>query len=596
MTSKTFLPKRGLVRYQLKSFWWLSALYGLLLFLFGPFTLLNEDKQWLLRTVLRRPEQAGQELYSQFAVLMLLLGSAVLIGVFVFSYMQKVRSATLFHAMPVTRAQLYISTLFSGFLLLCMPILANALVLLLMSLFGGYGPIIPPIVILDWVAGQFITGTAVLFFTIFIGILTGSSVGQFVFTFAVCFIPIGMLGLISFLLDGWLFGFTAEGIAPTLEFALQLQPIYFPQFFGAASMDTWITFLHLGYVFIFGILGFWLYQKRDVERAGDVAAFRFIRPVFLYAVTFAVMLAGTGLVLAISGHDTNRPNAFVLLLFALLGYAVAKMLLTKSFRILPYYKGYLAFAALVLLMFFAVDANVIGFGKTVPVASEIDKAYIGGYYRAYWMNAQSFGHDNIAVFKEAEGIDQVLALQEEAIAAGTAKETVEGEHKQTVYFSYLMQSGRLVTRAYKLETKRLYELFGTDAAKDSMYPYFRTMPEKIRYISLPDVGADVYGEKKQALVACVQEDLSRLSYEEIQGYMNDGWVAETEVAIADKEVMEERLAIRALEVHVEDESEEDGESSQLQTVTKGDVAYWFSLNHNFTRTYEWLRANGYMRG
>jgi len=80
MTSKTFLPKRGLVRYQLKSFWWLSALYGLLLFLFGPFTLLNEDKQWLLRTVLRRPEQAGQELYSQFAVLMLLPIALLFIG------------------------------------------------------------------------------------------------------------------------------------------------------------------------------------------------------------------------------------------------------------------------------------------------------------------------------------------------------------------------------------------------------------------------------------------------------------------------------------------------------------------------------------
>ena len=144
MTLKTFLPKRGLLRYQLKRWWWVSALYALLLFFSVPFLILNENIEYLLDRVRKYPDMVGSPIYDNIGMFIFLIAAAVIIGVCVFRYMQEVRSATLFHAMPVTRGQLYTSTLLAGVILLSVPILVNGLILLCMSLFGGYLTIIQP--------------------------------------------------------------------------------------------------------------------------------------------------------------------------------------------------------------------------------------------------------------------------------------------------------------------------------------------------------------------------------------------------------------------------------------------------------------------
>ncbi len=592
MTLKTFLPKGGLVRYQVKRFWWVSALYALMLFFVTPFVILNREPQDLISEIHRYPHRVGQILYNNGAAFVFLIGAAVIIGVCVFRYMQQTRSATLFHAMPVTRARLYISTLASGFILLALPILANAVILLCMSFWGGYGVIIPPVNILDWVAGQLLTGTATMFFCIFVGVLTGSSVGQFLFTFALCGIPVGLMALTGYLLDNWLFGFTADGIDRVLEFLLKITPIYYPQFFANPGAILWIPALEGAYIILFAGLGLWLYHKRDTERAGDVAAFAWLRPIFLYTVTLCVMLAGTAFVMEImtGGRTTGRPNVFILLFFALLGYAVAKMLLTKSFRILPYYKGYVAFAALVLIGFFAVDMNLFGFGTTVPKMEQVQEVYVGNHYYHGWPENLAQSHEGIAVFKEAEGIEAARKLHAEAIEAKVMPYASK-ENQQTVYISYLLESGRCITRAYKFDREPIYALYSTDAAKDSMYPNFRLHPENIRYIVLPHTGDEIYGEKKEELVACVQKDLDRLSYEEITGhtvYLEEaaGLAVEPEPT-----VKAERLRLHALEVHIAgDESIHD--EITLNYANK-DYSLWFQLNSNFIETINWLKQNGY---
>ncbi|MBR5236082.1 MAG: ABC transporter permease [Clostridia bacterium] len=592
MTLKRFLPKGGLVRYQLKQFWWVSALYALMLFFATPFVILSRDQQDLIREIHRFPQRVGQILYNNSAVFVFLIGAAIIIGVCVFRYMQATRSATLFHAFPVTRTRLYLSTLASGFVLLALPILVNAMILFCMSFWGGYGVIIPPLNILDWIAGQLLTGTATMFFCIFVGVLTGSSVGQFLFTFALCGIPVGLMALSGYLLDNWLFGFTADGLEHVLEFLLKITPIYYPQFFASEGSILWIPALEGAYIILFAALGLWLYHKRDTERAGDVAAFPWIRPIFLYTVTLCVMLAGTCFVAEImtAGKINGSPNVFILLFFALLGYAVAKMLLTKSFRILPYYKGYVAFAAIVLIGFFAIDMNLFGFGTTVPKMEQIEQVYVGNHYYHGWPESLAQSHEGIAVFHEAESIEAARKLHNDAINANVTP-YAPNENQQKVYISYQLKSGRCITRAYRFDREPIYALYSTDAAKDSMYPNFRLHPENIRYIVLPNTGDEIYGEKKEELIACVQKDLDRLSYEEITGhniYIEEaaGMAVESEPAV--KAV---RLQVHALEVHIAgDESMHD--KITLNYANK-DYSLWFQLNSNFTETINWLLQNGY---
>ncbi len=583
MTLKTSLLKGGIVRFQLKRFWWVSGLYALLLFLFVPFSILCEDKDWLLERVSLFPEQVNRFLLNNAAMFILLIGAAVLISICMFRYMQNVRSATLLHALPVKRGELYLSTLLSGFILLAAPILLNGIILFLMSFMGGYFSVLPPLVILDWIGGQLLTGTAVLCFTLCVGVLTGSSVGQVVFTFVLCFLPLGITTLLSVLLDGWLFGFTDAGIDKVMEILLKLTPMYYPQFLLDEPI-WWIPVLAGVYILLFAGLGLFLYHKRDVERAGDVAAFSWIRPLFLYGVTACVMLVGSWFVKMLSGN-TSAPNVIVMLLFALLGYVAAKALLLKSFRIWPYYKGYVVFAVLVLFLYSAVDFNLFGFGTKVPETAAIDKAYVGYHYMHNWDDDTRFvsGTTEGAVFTDEDSINSVRSLQRGAIAAGeiSKKEALE-QGLQPVYFVYILDSGREITRAYYMEHKKLFPLFSTDAAKDSMYPNIRVTPERIKYIEYPS-GEEriIAGAQKEELLGCLQRDLDELRYEEInQHYPRILEAAGVSVEQMTAEEMKDDLAVYSLCFYVEWEGEE----------RRG---IWFNYNKNFTETVNWLTENGY---
>lgn len=591
MTSKTFLIKGGIVRYQVKRFWWVAGFYALLLFLVTPFRILNEDKQYLMERIARFPDSATGTLLHDAGMFILLVAAAVLLGICMFRYMQNVRSATLMHALPVKRRELYLSSLVSGVILLGVPILLNAAILFVMSLLGGHYPVLQPLWILDWIGGQLLTGMAVFCFTFFIGVLTGSSIAQLVFTFVFCFLPVGIMSLLSFLLEDWLFGFANSGVDQILEFLLQITPMYYPQFLCCEPI-WWIPVLEGVYILLFSGLGLFLYHKRDTERAGDVAAFPFMRPLFLYGVSFCVMLVGVCFVRAVNGNG-GAPNVLVALLFALLGYCVAKALLLKSFRILPYYKGYIAFAVVLLLMYSAIQFNFFGFGTSVPDADNIEKAYVGYHYTANWYGEEDIYGDRTqyATFTDKESIEAICSLQRMAISEGylTKKEARENG-KRAIYYSYVTKSGRRITRVYYMKTEMLFDLFSSAAAKDSMYKNIRLYPERIKYIEvIQNDNREIYGEKKEELMACVRRDLDRLSYEEINkhayvlqqaagysyGYNGD---MISEKAPAEQTVQDEGF-IRSLNFIVKYEER--------------DVNIWFEYNENFTETVSWLKENGY---
>lgn len=593
MTFKTFCPKRGLVRYQLKRFWWASAAYGLILFLIGPFMLLNQDRDYLAERAVTHPTTVGSFLMNHTASYILLIAAAVILGVCVCRFMQTVRSATLFHAMPVTRSELYISMLTSGFILLLLPLAANTLIFLLLCSGGSLRLVLPPQYILDWFGGQLLTGTSALCFCICLGVLCGSSVAQAVFVGALCVIPVGAFNIVSWMLNDWLFSFTSVSADRYSEFLFQILPLYWPQYWLKEGSQAWITVLQAVYIVLFGGLGLWAFCRRDVEHAGDVVAFLWIRPVFLYGTTFCVMLAGSFFVRSVSASARQGVNVLVMLLFALLGYAAAKMLLQKSFRIARYYKGYVVFAVLVLLAYFAVDANIFGYGKHVPDTNRIEAAYVSRSYQSDWARdpEESSGTSG-AKFYDREGIEAVRALHQKAIDGG--KTESNDLENQTVYIGYVQKGGRGTVRRYRVPQKEVYALLSTDAAKDSMYPVFRKRPETIRYIEFPHGGEAVYGKEKDELIACVQKDLQALSYEEIDGsrrYMMAEAAGEaTPLTTPGTTAPEPIPNVDAADIHfyslLVNVRTEDGTNQDI----------YFDMNTNFKNTLAWNESHGYHLG
>ena len=315
-------------------------------------------------------------------------------------------------------------------------------------------------------------------------------------------------------------------------------------------------------------------------------AFSWVKPIFLYGVTFCMMLFGPVFFSGISGYYTT-PNVFLFLFFALLGYAIAKVLLLKSFRILKYYKGYVACAVVILLAFFVIDSNLIGFGTRVPEASKVVRAYVGDYYNYSAMEQENLDGDvGYAILTDRGEIDMVLALHQDMVEEDIQTFDIGMIGKRPIYVAYELESGRKFVRKYWGTEEQLFAIFNTEGAKDYMFPNFRKRPERIRYITvLPHQNreeATVYEAKKEELIACVQKDLARLSYEEISdryGYYKTSVSADgAVVTVAPTDEMNKYNSY-SMEIGT---STADGEAREV----------WFKFNDNFTETLTWLAENG----
>ncbi len=588
MTSKISLLNGGIVRYNVKRFWWVSAIYAFFLFLAVPYGLIY-DRSYLLDYSEKFPNRVLYYITESPVAFVLLVGAAILLGICVFRYLQGTRSTTLFHALPVKRTELYLSSLVSGFVLLAAPVLVNGIILFLISFCGGFFTLLPAGLIVDWMFSQLLTGTAILSFTLFVGVFTGSSVAQLVFVFALCFVPVGVAGLVSTLLDGWLFSYTSEGVTATMEFLLQITPIYYPQFLSNEPI-WWIPVLAGIYILLFTGLGLFFYHKRHAERAGDVVAFPWVHPIFLYGVTFCVMLLGTSFFGEITGRNgEGAPNILMLVLFALVGYAAAKILLLKSFRILKYYKGYVVFMALTLLVYAGISLNILGFGTHTPELQNISKAYIGNYYVHNWSKPKQSdsitGNTGTAVLYDTEEISMVKALQQEAIRAGKIAGPTS---KERIYVGYELKNGKTMIRKYYVEPESFFAIMSTKGAKDNMFPNFRLKADRIKYLEIYQKGDSVgiYGAEKDELIACIQRDIERLPFEALsERYMNyvvnSAPTTVTSSSIVVKvDVEQKHMSIYSMRVVVEGENEKN-------------LDIWFQFNDHFTETKGWLEAHGY---
>lgn len=95
-----------------------------------------------------------------------------------------------------------------------------------------------------------------------------------------------------------------------------------------------------------------IYRRRQVESAGDVVSVSWVRPIFKYGVALCSgLVIGLGTYLIVGFYGALALWASMLL-WTVIGYFVAEMLLKKTFRVLHAWKGAVA-AALVVVICYA---------------------------------------------------------------------------------------------------------------------------------------------------------------------------------------------------------------------------------------------------
>ncbi len=511
----TRLFNKALICNNLKRFWWVSLLYTIGLFLLSPLLVLTNMGNEYVTTI---------EFDNIFdGTICFLFIVPVFLAVIVFRYMQNPKSMVTVHAMPYNRLDLYVNNIISGLILLVVPILLNTALLSYIELFVTNGILFEAGIIMKYLWISLLVSITLFSITVAVGMVTGSSIAQIIFTYIINFLPAGIIVILNFLLNGIIYGFTGvseEGVAELAKLSPIVQTIFL------RSRDSLNEFLIPDIVLVVLALtiGYFIYKYRNLEDAGEVISGKFVKPIFKYGVTICVMLVGVIYVKGI--FEIENPNFLVYILFALLGYVAAEMLLRKSFKILNSYKGFVGFVGAFAIVVACVHFDIFGYESFVPKAQDIECFTLGSSKSN--IDIYRYNGDKTGVLTSDENIERIVNLSKDIVANKEKNMKENG----LISVNYLLNNGRVVSRAYRVnELKykdKLQEICQSNEYKQSKIELFSRKAEEVESILISNnlfsskTAIIINKEELLELIEAVKKDVLSDSYK--GEYYNYGYI------------------------------------------------------------------------
>ena len=427
-------------------FWPLAALYTLVLAILLPLRGLTVQVR---SHAIEGEYYAVSEAKAVFYILtpwgaLLAGGIAAMV---VCSHLYSTRSANFTAALGPKRTALFFTHYLTGLLWLVVPFL-----LMGFSTLAIYLTKVPNSTDLVWqVFGSGIavgTVALVLFYSfgVLCGMLTGHLLALPVFYLTFNFLVAGVWYLLTLLFQTFYYGYPGSltqvpawvlWLSPALRMSQGL--MLFPE-----KLDV-VTFVVYGVVGVVMALVAWLlYVKRPMERAGDVVAWAGLRPVFRYGVAICAGLAlGSLTRLVLSLGELGL--AVSVLLWGVAGCFVAQMLLTKSVRVLRYWKGAVAVALTLGALILVMVLDLTGYETRVPDANRVTSVEVSGLY--------SSPGDNAAVLDRARSTDpqtiQLAVQLHQALVEHRYNPTDHSDLSQ-IWVTYTLSNGTHLSRYYYL--------------------------------------------------------------------------------------------------------------------------------------------------
>lgn len=463
MRSATSYFNSTLYRKTLARFWPLWAAYGVLWLFLIPLNLLNDyfnpymsstPAGRLLDEALDLPRLAMPGLY-------LAAFCAILCAMAVFGYLYNSRSACWTHALPLRRETLFATQYLAGLSFLLLPQAAVAVLTALIEVAllpsGDWGRALGAL--LAWLAAQ--SGLCLFFFSFaaFCAMFTGHILALPAFYGILNLLATVVYSLIEALMTEFFFGYA--GSPGVEQIVTYLSPCYalqeavsvyndrqlYPFWFNSPGVVA--AYAAVGAALAFAAL--YVYRRRHAETAGDVVAIPLVRPLFKYGVSFC-----SGLCLGIFtsmffGWSWNGVAALIpcILVWSVIGYFAAEMLLRKSFRVFRYWRGAAIMAAVLLALCLACTLDLFGVESRVPNADQVESLSVSlrtGY-------PDDSGSTYAAELTDPAAIQKFLALHQ-ALVDDRDRMDPDSPHYQPgndyTYFSlrYTLKGGGTVYRWY----------------------------------------------------------------------------------------------------------------------------------------------------
>lgn len=389
MQSKRSYFNKTLFRKNLTRFWPLwggISIAGAFVPLYMVLALMTE----MSRGLHVESRDFGEILYSAVTVFApaFIMGYAILCAMLVWGYLYSPRAVGLMHTLPVDRTCLFLTNTVSGLTMIAIPFAVVGGLTSLVALAFGFFDLMA---VVNTVAA--VAFMAVLFFGLatLCAMLTGHNAVLPVLYLLVNFLVEIVETLIGYMTSQFLMGvgMSNEGRFMFLTPILQIYARFHSTYHLAEDADA-PSLVGLGTVALYGLAGVgllalaWLlYRKRQSERAGDIVAYRPLRPVFRYGIALLSALTLGQLLYKLlwesifvprwNSTADLIPTIVCMALAGVIGYYIASMLLEKSLRVFKgSWKGVLTVCAGVVILCGVISMDLLGLENKIPELDDIE--------------------------------------------------------------------------------------------------------------------------------------------------------------------------------------------------------------------------------
>ncbi len=443
MKSKTSFFNNGIILDDLKRFAWISIAYTLFLFLTVPLKviMINSSKQYAYDyNVIKRIFYFNNDSLQILFILIAPIFTAILF----FRYIQVKNSSDMIHSLPIKRSVLYRSHAVVGAFLLALPVIINGFICVLLDIAMKLGKYYSTYDVFQWMGVTILICLVFLCVCISVGMVVGSSIMQGMLTYILLVLPAAMAILLSENLDGFVYGFVynnvnSEKLSPVTRI-WKMSTRYNNDVINKISMNEIIVYVVVCIVLY--LLGMFIYNKRKLEVASKSIAFKGLEYVFKYGVTFCSMLVG-----GIYFRVTQKSLHWLLIGFliaSLIGYFAAEMIIKKSLRVFKSVKGYVIYAAVIVLVIVGVKFDVIGYENKMPSLGNVDSVYFSEGFEH--LNFYKYNKD---VYFDKNDVENIYDFHKQIIEEKSKnKDKNNNGQSRRVIFIYNLKNGSKIQRGY----------------------------------------------------------------------------------------------------------------------------------------------------
>ena len=466
MKSTTSFFNATLYRKTMKRFWPLWAAYSVVLAFMLPLHLLNNYLHYMDPTapmddlMWHRITEVPHLLPLMVPILLV---GAVLCAMAVYGYLYNHKSSCMIHSLPMRRETIFFTQYLSGLSFMLLPLLAvTVLTAVIEVLIAPTGVLVIGLkCLLVWAVNTAAISLFFFSFATFCAMFTGHILALPVFYGVLNGLVAALYMLITNLMSLYFYGYTASFSPAWLKW---LTPVWNlltatgwvaevtpeGQAVGGQLTHPSVPLIYAGVGLVLTVLALVVYRNRQLETAGDVVSVPLVRPLFRLGVAFCAGLAFGSFTAMFFGWQ-HQPVllAAAVVIWSLVGYFAAEMLLEKTFRVFHKWKGSLILAAVMALLCASLQYDFLGVAAHVPAPEQVESLTVT-MNMGYPNDSGRYVQTHLTAKDDAEALARMAELHQVIVDAhkNGAPDPVDSQDVCRVTLEYRLANGRTLHRVY----------------------------------------------------------------------------------------------------------------------------------------------------